>query len=239
MTSLLWLKRFPKHLGKIKAFVFLAASAPLITLLIEYHHGTLGFDPLDRVTRLTGLAALILLLVSLLITPLRHLLTWSSIFIKASYGKRISDWNWIIKLRRTIGLFSSFYAMLHLIIYFWLDQGANLKDTLLDIYERPFILAGMTAFLLLIPVTVTSTDKMMRRLGKTWRRVHRLVYPIAMLAVIHFGMSSKVGVYKPYPYIAAVFLLLGWRVWFHWEKLPGKINDDGMEAPQRQIRPIN
>ena len=234
MTSLLWLKKVPKHGRKIKAFIFLCSLLPLIVLLIEYSQDNLGFDPLDRMIRLTGFAAITLLIATLSITPLRHFLTWFAIFIKADYGKRISDWNWIIRPRRMIGVFASFYVLVHLSIYFWLDQGANISETLLDIYERPFILMGMLAFILLIPVTVTSTNSMIRRLGNTnWRLIHRLVYPITVLATIHFLMLTKVGVYKPYFYIAAVILLLGWRVWFALEKMPGKIADDGLETPSR------
>lgn len=235
MTSLRWLKKVPKHGGKIKAFVFLCSLLPLIILLVEYFQGNLGFDPLDRIIRLTGFAAITQLIASLSITPLRHFLTWCAVSIKADYGKRTSDWNWIIKPRRMIGVFSSFYALLHLSIYFWLDQGADIAETLLDIYDRPFILMGMAAFILLIPVTVTSTNYMMRQLGKNWRRVHRLVYPISVLAILHFSMLTKVGVFKPYLYMAVVILLLGWRVWFSLEKLPGKIPDDGLETPQRGI----
>ena len=209
---------------------------PLTLLLVEYHNSTLGFDPLDRITRLTGHSALVFLLLSLTISPLRHGLTWSSIYIKAHYGKRLSDWNWIIKLRRMIGMFSFFYATLHLITYLWMDQGMNYKRIISDIYERRFILAGMVAFILLIPVSITSTDKMMRLLGRNWRRIHRLVYLIAILVALHYWMLTKVGVYAPYPYVVVTFLLLGWRVWFFWEKLPNKIQDDGMEATLRHTK---
>lgn len=218
---------------ELKVWVFISASIPLIILLFEFLFGALGFDPLDRITRMTGRAALILLLASLLITPLRHWLMWIAIHVKAHYGKRLSDWNWLIKLRRMIGLFSSFYASLHLIIYVWLDQGANLTRILSDIYERKFILVGVAAFILLIPVTVTSTDNMRRKLGKNWRRIHRLVYLIAILAVTHFWMLTKVGVYDPYPYIAAVVLLLGWRVWYIYGISEDETPNDGMEVTPR------
>jgi sulfoxide reductase heme-binding subunit YedZ len=100
-----------------------------------------------------------------------------------------------------------------------------------DISERYFILAGMAAFILLIPVTITSTDKMMRRLGKNWRRVHRLVYVIAILSLLHFWLLTKRGVFDPYPATGGVFLLLAWRIRFAWKKSNYKIPDDGMETP--------
>jgi len=121
-------------------------------------------------------------------------------------------------------------------IYFWLDQGANIADTLLDLAERPFLAVGMATFVLLIPLTLTSTDNMMRRLGRNWRRLHRLIYLIALLAILHFWMLTKVGVYAPLPYMFAVFLLLGWRVWFAFSPRPRKIPDDGMETPLREDR---
>lgn len=235
MTSFNWLKAVQKHAGKIKALVFVIALSPLAIMLIDYHHNNLGIDPLDRIIRDTGSWSLIMLLVTLSITPLRHLLTWLMVRTKASYGKRTADWNWIIKMRRMIGLMSSFYAALHLAVYFWLDQGASIDDMLIDLAERPFLAVGMAAFILLIPVTFTSTNNMMRRLGKNWRRLHRLVYLIALLMILHFWMLTKVGVYTPMPYILAVFFLLGWRAWFAFSNRPNKIPDDGMETPPRKF----
>lgn len=234
MTFSLWLKHFPKHIGKIEALVFVVASIPLTSLLIEYYYSALGFDPLDRIMRVTGLTALTLLLVAIVISPLCQFMTWLFTLFKARYGKRPSDWNWTIPLRRMIGLFTFFYATLHLIIYFWLDQGGDFKSALLDTYDRKFLLVGMAAFILLIPVTVTSTNNIMQRLDKSWRRIHLLVYPIAILSGIHFWMLTKVGLYEPYPYLFAIFLLVGWRVWGAWKKMPSKISDDGMEVPLRE-----
>ena len=234
MKSLRWVKRVPKHLGKIRALLFVISVSPLCLLIAQYYLNALGLDPLDTITRATGLTGLVFLILSLLITPLRHFLTWAAIAIRAAYGKRTSDWNWIIKLRRMIGVFSSFYILLHLIIYFWMDQAGDWQGIYLDVMERPFILIGMAGFLLLVPVTLTSTDWMMRKLGRNWRRVHRLVYAVSVFGVMHFWMLTKVGVYDPYFYMAVVFFLLGWRIWFKWEKLPHKIPDDGMETSVRK-----
>lgn len=213
--------------------LLLTGLSPLAELVIDYYQNALGFDPLDRITRATGNVALILLLVSLTVTPLRHLLTWLMIRIGAKQGKRIADWNWIIKLRRMIGLLSFFYATLHLGIYFWLDQDANIADALRDITERSFLAVGMFAFVLLVPLAVTANNYSMRRLGKNWRRLHRTVYAIAMLMIIHYWMLTKVGVNDPLPYTMITVILLGWRMWFAWVPRKGKIPDHGMEMPER------
>lgn len=236
MISQSRLVAIPRHLGKIKVAVLLTALSPLVIMFVDYHNGALGIDPLDRIIRSTGILSLIMLMITLTITPLRHMLTWLMVRIKAGYGKRTADWNWIIKLRRMIGLLSAFYAVLHLGIYFWLDRGASIADTLLDLAERPFLAVGMATFVLLIPLTLTSTDNMMRRLGRNWRRLHRLVYLIALLEILHFWMLTKVGVYTPLPYMFAVLVLLGWRVWFAFSPRPRKIPDDGMETPLREDR---
>lgn len=229
-----WLAAIPQHLNKIKLALLLAGLIPLARLIAEYYLHTLGFDPLDRITRSTGNAALILLLLTLTVTPLRHLLTWLMIRIRARHGKRVSDWNWIIKLRRMIGLLSFFYASLHLGIYFCLDQGANTALALHDMTERPFLAVGMAAYMLLLPLALTANNFMMRRLGKgKWRRLHRTVYVIAALQIIHYWMLTKVGVNDPWPYTLVTGILLGWRMWFAWMPGTGKIPDHGMEVPER------
>jgi sulfoxide reductase heme-binding subunit YedZ len=236
MDSQSRLSVIPKHLSKIKVLLLLIAFAPLFIMYADYRNGALGIDPLDSIIRATGRLSLLWLLITLTITPLRHLLTWLMVRIKAGYGKRTGDWNWIIKLRRMIGLLSAFYAALHLGIYFWLDQGAHIANALRDMLERPFLAVGMLAFLLLIPLTLTSTNNMMRLLRKNWRLLHRLIYLIALLSILHFVMLTKVGVYTPYPYMLALFVLLGWRVWFALIPPSHKIPDNGMETPPRMAQ---
>ena len=228
-----WLAAIPKHLIWIKTILLLAGLIPLAELIVEYYRHTLGFDPLDRITRESGFVALILLLVSLTVTPLRHFLAYLMIRIQAGHGKRVSDWNWIIKLRRMIGLLSFFYATLHLGIYFWLDQGANIAETMRDMTERRFLAVGMIAFLLLVPLAVTANNYSIRLLGKNWRRLHRTVYVIAPLSIIHYWMQTKVGINDPLPYTVILIILLGWRIWFAWLPRTGKIPDHGMEMPER------
>jgi methionine sulfoxide reductase heme-binding subunit len=228
-----WLAAIPIHISKIKVILLLGGLGPLAELMFEYYRNALGFDPLDRITRSTGFVALILLLISLTMTPLRHFLTWFMIRIHANHGKRVSDWNWIIKLRRMIGLLSFFYATTHLVIYFWLDQGADISDALSDMAERPFIAVGIIAFVLLVPLAVTANNYSMRLLKKNWRRLHRTVYVIAILAIIHYWMLTKVGVNDPFSYMLITAILLGWRAWYAWMPRKGKIPDHGMEMSER------
>lgn len=213
--------------------LLLAGLIPLAELIVEYYRHTLGFDPLDRITRETGTVALTLLLVSLTVTPLRHFLTYLMISIHARHGKRVSDWNWIINLRRMIGLLSFFYVTLHLGIYFWLDQGADAANALRDIAERRFLAVGTIAFVLLVPLAATANNYSMRLLGKNWRRLHRTVYVIAPLAIIHYWMLTKTGIDDPLPYTLMLAILLGWRMWFAWMPRRSKIPDHGMEMPER------
>lgn len=231
-----WLAVLPKNLIWIKTILFFAGLSPLAELAIDYYQDDMGFDPLDRIMRSTGIVALILLLASLAATPLRHLLTWLMISIRAKHGKRVSDWNWIIKLRRMVGLLSFFYVTLHFGIYFWLDQGANVQNALRDVAERSFLAVGMVAFVLLVPLALTANNYSMRRLGKNWRRLHRTVYVIAPLAIIHYWMLTKVGVNDPLPYALVTGVLLGWRIWFAWIPRKNKIPDHGMEIPERAYK---
>lgn len=228
------LGRIPKHISKIKILVFLLSLIPLCILITEFYQENLGIDPLDRLTRLTGKTALVLLILSLVITPLRHFLIIFMVKLKANYGKRLADWNWIIKLRRTIGVMSFFYALIHFIIYLWLDQGLGIENALYDIKERNFIAVGLVAFILLIPLALTSTNRMMRLLGKKWRKLHRTVYLIIILASVHFWMLSKVAVYDYVPYVLITCFLLGWRAWYYGVGRKNKLIDDGMEAVDRE-----
>ena len=234
-----WLAVIPKHLIMVKVMVLLAGLVPVVDLVIDYNQNALGFDPLDRIVRSTGSVALILLLVTLTVTPLRHSLTVLMVSIRATHGKRGADWNWIINLRRMIGLLCFFYAALHLVIYLWLDQGANMADALRDMSERPFLAIGMIAFLMLLPLALTANNYMMRSLGKEkWRRLHRTIYVIVLLAIIHYWMLTKVGVYDPLPYTLVTGVLLGWRMWFAWGSSMGKIQDYGMEIPERDSKTL-
>ena len=163
----------------------------------------LGADPVARVLHQLGQWGLRFIIITLCITPLRVLLGWP----------------WLVLLRRMLGLFAFTYVLLHFLTWLILDQGFLLDpgftwhSIVKDITKRPFITIGFTALLLLIPLAITSTNGMMRRLGKRWQQLHRLIYVIAILGVWHYYWQVKKDVREPLIYAAIVLVLLGWRVW--------------------------
>lgn len=213
--------------------IFFLSLAPVCLLFWEYHTGNLGINKLDRLTRFTGLWAINFLLISLAITPVRRWLTALMIKIRASYGKRLSDWNFLIQIRRTLGLFSFFYALLHVQVFLWLDLNFEFEWLLVEVQEKPYLAAGMVAFILLIPLAMTSTNSAMRYLGKNWRRLHRCVYIIGFTAVLHFIWLSKKGVDEAYYYALILFILLLDRLLVKLGLLKYKVRDDGMESRER------
>jgi methionine sulfoxide reductase heme-binding subunit len=143
-----------------------------------------------------GKTALQLLLLTLLVTPLRE----------------ITGWRDLIRLRRMLGLFAFFYALLHFTTYAWLDQGLDLRAIGEDILKRPYITIGLAALLLLVPLAVTSTDRMMRRLGRRWTQLHRLVYLVTLLGVWHFWWQVKKDIREPLVYALIFAVLMAWRL---------------------------
>lgn len=226
-----WLK---KHYPFIWWSLLLLFGVPATSLLYHFFQGSLGINPLEVLMDTTGKWALIMLLVTLAMTPLRRGLVKLSRYLHSSYGKRLSDWNWIIRLRRMIGNYSFFYAGLHLFVFLHFDIDWSWVSFVKEVQEKPYIFAGATAFLLLVPLAATSTDKMMRRLGKNWRRLHRLVYLIPVIVLLHFWWQVKVGVFTPWPYTVLVVLLLGYRIVTHYNWVIVKSADDGMEVPERE-----
>jgi methionine sulfoxide reductase heme-binding subunit len=180
----------------MKPLVFLLALAPGLWLLFRTLTGRLSVNPIEDVTLVTGIWALRLLLVTLAITPLR----------------RLTGWNQIIQYRRMLGLFAFAYATVHLLIYVILDQGLAFEYILPDIVKRPYITAGMTAFVLMIPLAVTSTRGWIRRLGRRWQLLHRLVYVSAIAACLHFLWKVKVMIGEPVYYALILAALLGFRL---------------------------
>lgn len=184
----------------VKPLVFALCLAPLARLAWRAIDGDLGANPIEAVTRALGGWALTFLLASLAVTPLR----------------RLSGVNSLIRLRRMLGLFAFFYAALHMSSYVGLDRFFDWRDIAADVVKRPYITIGVTAFVLLVPLAVTSTDGMVRRLGgKRWQRLHRLVYAIAALGVVHYLLLVKADVRKPLVYGGVLAVLLGYRVVKH------------------------
>ena len=169
---------------------------PLARLIALGASGGLGANPIEFITRSTGTWTLIGLLVTLSVTPLRRLTGRAD----------------LIRYRRMLGLFTFFYACLHFTTYVWLDQFFDPAAIARDIVKRPFITVGFSAFVLLIPLAATSTHAMMRRLGRRWQQLHRLVYPIALLGVVHFLWLVKKDLTEPLVYGAILALLLALRL---------------------------
>ncbi|WP_127478085.1 sulfite oxidase heme-binding subunit YedZ [Sulfurivermis fontis] len=180
----------------LKRVVFLLCLTPLAWLLALALRGELGANPIETIIRYFGDWALRLLLLTLAATPLRLL----------------SGWSWPVRLRRLLGLFTFFYAMLHLLAYAVLDQFFDWAAIWEDIVERPFITTGMLAWLLLLALALTSNQASQRRLGRNWKRLHRLIYPAAILAAVHFALMVKADLREPLIYGAILTLLLGLRL---------------------------
>jgi methionine sulfoxide reductase heme-binding subunit len=184
----------------IKTMVFLLALIPLAKLGWLAYQDSLGANPIEKVTRTTGYWTLTFLMITLSATPLRQL----------------TGWLWLIRLRRMLGLFAFFYAFLHFSTYLVLDQFFDWDSIIKDIAKRPYITVGFLAFLLLIPLAITSTDGMIRRLGgKRWKLLHRAVYFCAVGGVIHYWWLVKKDLTNPITFAVILGLLLGFRL-FYW-----------------------
>lgn len=178
---------------QFKVFIFLLCLFPLGHLSIQSFRGNLSANPIEDITHATGIWTLRFLLITLCIAPLR----------------KFTGWNTLIRYRKMLGLYAFFYGFLHFLTYLWLDQFFDLTEIARDIVERPFIAAGITAFFLMIPLAVTSTDSMVRWLGgKRWKRLHRLVYFSAIAAVVHYFWLVKVDMRGPLIYGALLSFLL-------------------------------
>ena len=185
-----------KQLRILKIFIFLAALVPLERLVWKFFHDGLGANPVEVITHSTGDWTMILILTTLSITPLR----------------KLTRQYWLIGVRRMIGLFAFFYGCLHFTTYLWLDKFFDVHEIYKDIYKRPFITAGFTAFVLMIPLALTSTKGWIRRLGKNWQRLHRLIYVTAIAAVIHYIWLVKADVREPLRYAFVLAVLLSYRI---------------------------
>ena len=202
MTTDTVVRRRASALQIIKPLVFAAALTPAALLVYGFYTNDLTANPLDYITDQTGTWALSFLVISLSVTPIR----------------RLTGWNPIIKLRRMLGLFSFFYALLHMLTWVVLLNFFDVNEMVKDVFERPFITVGMATFLVLLALAVTSNQFSIRRLGRRWQRLHRLAYAAAIGAVIHFWWLVKEDVTEPRRWLVIVTLLLGLRAWWAWKR---------------------
>ncbi len=205
------------RLRATKIAIFLAALIPLERLLWKGFHDGLGANPIEVITHSTGDWTLILILTTLAITPLRRLI----------------HQYWLIGLRRMIGLFAFFYGTLHFLTYIWLDKFFDIHEMLKDIEKRRFITVGFTAFVLMIPLALTSTAWSIRWLGgKNWQRLHRLIYLTGILGIVHYTWLVKADRRKPIEYGIVLTILLAYRlaIW---------LSEKGSEKRQRPPSPAS
>ncbi|TXF97508.1 sulfite oxidase heme-binding subunit YedZ [Massilia arenae] len=195
-----------KQIGWVKAAVFVLSLLPFARLVWGTASGAFT-DPLAEITGISGEWALYFLCITLAVTPLR----------------RLTGWNWLVKLRRMVGLFTFFYALVHFIAFLWFDHFFDVAAMLADVVKRPFILVGFIAFVLLIPLAATSTNAMIKRLGgKRWQWLHRLIYVIGPLAILHYWWmkEGKSDFAQPILFGAIVAVLLALRVFWHVRRKP-------------------
>lgn len=186
-----------------KLLVFLNALVPLALVGWDWRRGQLGANPLDFITRMTGTLTLVFLVLTLAVTPLR----------------KLTGANWLVRLRRMVGLYAFFYGVLHLLCYVWFDKWFDAAAIAEDVARRRFILVGVLAFTSMVPLAVTSTDKMIKRLGgKRWQKLHRLTYLAAVAGVIHYYLLVKSDVRKPLAFAVIIALLLGYRLFASYTK---------------------
>lgn len=179
-----------------KPLLFIACLLPLVWLAYKAVFLGLGANPIEKISRYTGDWTLRLLLITLAVTPLRILAGVS-----------------LVKYRRMLGLFTFFYVCLHFLNWLVIDNFFDLESMIKDVIKHPYITVGFAAFVLLIPLAVTSTNAMIKRLGKNWKRLHQAVYVIAILGVLHYLWLVKADNREPLIYIAILIVLLGVRVW--------------------------
>ena len=182
----------------LKPAIFVLSLIPFVRLFVLGFQDRLGANPIEFVTHSTGFWALTFICITLSVTPLR----------------RLTGWQHLVRLRRMLGLFAFFYPSAHLLTYVWFDQWFTLEEIAKDIWKRPFITVGFAAFVLLVPLAITSTNRMIRRLGRRWSQLHRLVYLIAMLGVVHFWWlkEDKNDLSEPWLYAGIVSALLLFRL---------------------------
>jgi len=180
-----------------KLLLFINALVPLSLLFWDLYHRQVGANPLEFVTRTTGMLTLLFLVITIAVTPVR----------------KITGLNWLVKFRRMLGLYAFFYGSLHLLTYVWFDRFFNIRSMAGDILQRPFIAVGITAFFLMVPLAITSTNKMVKRLGgKRWVMLHRLVYLAGVGGVLHYWMLVKSDTRLPLTFGFVLLLLLAYRI---------------------------
>ena len=186
-----------------KLLILINGAVPLLLLVWDQSHHRLGANPQNFLILTTGMMTLIFLVLTMAVTPLR----------------KITGWNWLIQFRRVLGLYAFFYGCLHFLCFFSLDRGFSVSSTLTEMVKRKYLIVGSTALIVMIPLAVTSTNAMIKRLGgKRWRALHRLAYVAAVCGVIHYYMQVKADVRLPLVFATVLAVLLGYRLLPYWRQ---------------------
>lgn len=207
-----------------KPLVFLLCLLPaawLVAGIAGWPPASLGANPVEKIQDTLGIWGLRLLLVTLTVTPLRELAGWPR----------------VLAFRRMLGLFAFFYLAMHFLFYLFVDQALDWQQLLADVVKRPYITAGFTALLLLVPLALTSTQRAMRRLGRRWQKLHRLIYLAAILGCVHFWWQVKADIREPLVYVAITAVLLGWRLQRHLRRRAQQADGSGPAQLARGHRP--
>ncbi|MGH7993280.1 MAG: sulfite oxidase heme-binding subunit YedZ [Limisphaerales bacterium] len=187
----------------IKLLVLVNGLVPLALLVWDQSHNKLGANPQNFLILTTGMMTLIFLILTMAVTPLR----------------KITGLNWLIQFRRMLGLYAFFYGCLHFLCFFSLDRAFSIPSTLTEMLKRKYLILGSTALLAMMPLAITSTNGMIKRLGgKRWRALHRLAYVAAIAGVIHYYMQVKADVRQPLVFAAVLAILLGYRLLNYWRQ---------------------
>jgi len=187
----------------IKLLILVNGLVPLALLVWDQAHNRLGANPQNFLILTTGMMTLIFLVLTMAVTPLR----------------KVTGWNWLIQFRRMLGLYACFYGCLHFLCFFSLDRGFSISSTLAEMVKRKYLIVGSTALLAMMPLAITSTNAMIKRLGgKRWRALHRLAYVAAIAGVIHYYMQVKADVRQPLVFAAVLAILLGYRLMVYWQQ---------------------
>jgi glycine betaine catabolism B len=187
----------------IKLLILVNGAVPLVLLGWDAKHNQLGANPQNFAILTTGMVTLVFLVLTMAVTPVR----------------KITGWNWLIQFRRMLGLYAFFYACVHFQLFFSLDRGFSISSTLSEMIKRKYLIVGSTALLVMVPLAVTSTNAMIKRLGgKRWRTLHRLAYVAAIAGVLHYYMQVKADVRQPLAFAAVLVILLGYRLMIYWRR---------------------
>ena len=196
-------------------------AVPLVLLGWDAGHHQLGANPANFAILTTGMLTLVFLMLTLAVTPVR----------------KITGWNWLIFSRRTLGLFAFFYACAHFLLFFSLDRSFSISSTLSEMLKRKYLLVGITGLLVMLPLAITSTNAMIKRLGgKRWRALHRLAYVAGIAGVVHYYMQAKADVRQPLAFAGVLAILLGYRLAVYWRR--PKPAPAATAAVKPEIRPI-